>query len=359
MRSLRRFLAAAATFPGAPGLASSIEMATVLQNVIQRDLLPDPELANPIPGRPRGGRTTNSLKVGLHRAKSKARGLEKEIQDLKTRVSRSIATRWFVVAGLGDPATSTRSVESWCREVALGEADYKPISHASVSVTRDAFGTLLLRMNKSDVQRYLQTSKRRFVLLSHQHDEATMRLRSTLPPGAAAPAAPPAATPAAPPAAAPAARPAAAPAVSPYQRRTRSSKVQNAVVTLHGGSNLADSLLVLLELQALAKKDAVTIATALHFVAAQVQEAARAMDGHLRLLHVVIGDNVSTNQLAARLLWQWMQRDGHKLYRLISITCSTHASNLAVKTAICGVEKPTGAIGPDGDKLVAACVRFF
>ena len=281
------------------------------------------------------------------------------MQDLKTRVSRSIATRWFVVAGLGDPATSTRSVESWCREVGLGEADWKPISHASVSGTRDAFGTLLLRMNQSDVQRYLQTSKRRFVLLSHQHDEATMRLRSTLPPGAAAPAAPPAAAPAALPAAAPAARPAAAPAVSPYQRRTRSSKVQNAVVTLHGGSNLADSLPVLLELQALAKKDAATIATALHFVAAQVQEAARAMDGHLRLLHVVIGDGVSTNPLAARLLWQWMQRDGHKLYRLISSTCSTHAMNLAVRTAICGVEKPTGAIGPDGDKLVAACVRFF
>ena len=187
---------------------------------------------------------------------------KKEMQDLKTRVSRSIATRWFVVAGLGDPATRTRSVESWCRELSLGEADWKPISHASVSGARDAFGTLLLRMNQSDVQRYLQTSKRRFVLLSHQHDEATMRLRSTLPPGAAAPAAPPAATPAAPPAAAPAAlpaaapaaRPAAAPAVSPYQRRTRSSKVQNAVVTLHGGSNLADSLPVLLELQALAKK---------------------------------------------------------------------------------------------------------
>ena len=161
------------------------------------------------------------------------------MQDLKTRVSRSIATRWFVVAGLGDPATSTRSVESWCREVALGEADWTPISHASVSGARDAFGTLLLRMNQSDVQRYLQTSKRRFVLLSHQHDEATMRLRSA---------------PAALPAAAPAARPAAAPAVSPYQRRTRSSKVQNAVVTLHGGSNLADSLPVLLELQALAKK---------------------------------------------------------------------------------------------------------
>ena len=312
------------------------------------------------------GDEQKSLKVGLHRAKGKARDLEKEMQDLKTKVSRSIATRWFVVAGLGDPATSTRSVESWCREVALGEADWKPISHASVSGTRDAFGTLLLRTHKSDVQRYLQTSKRRFVLLSHQHDEATMRLRSTLPPGAAAPAAPPAATPAAPPAAAPAAlpaaapaaRPAAAPAVSPYQRRTRSSKVQNAVVTLHGGSNLADSLPVLLELQALAKKDAATIATSLHFVAAQVQEAARAMDGHLRLLHVVIGDGVSTNPLAARLLWQWMQRAGHKLYRLISITCSTHAVNLAVRTAICGVEKPTGAIGPDGDKLVAACVRF-
>ena len=342
-------------------------MATVLQNVIQRDLLPDPEVAHTT-GRPHGRRTRISLRVGLHRAKGKARDLEKEMQDLNTRVSRSIATRWFVVAGLGDPATSTRSVESWCREVALGEADWKPISHASVSGTRDAFGTLLLRMNKSDVQRYLQTSKRRFVLLSHQHDEATMRLRSApAAPPAAAPAAPPAATPAAPPAAAPAAlpaaapaaRPAAAPAVSPYQRRTRSSKVQNAVVTLHGGSNLADSLPVLLELQALAHKDAATIATSLHSVAAQVQEAARAMDGHLRLLHVVIGDGVHANPLAARLLWQWMQRDGRKLYRLISITCSTHAMNLAVRTAICGVEKPTGAIGPDGDKLAAACVRFF
>ena len=106
------------------------------------------------------GDEQKSLSVGLHRAKGKARDLEKEMQDLKTRVSRSIATRWFVVAGLGDPATSTRSVESWCRELSLGEADWKPISHASVSGAREAFGTLLLRMNQSDVQRYLHTSKR-------------------------------------------------------------------------------------------------------------------------------------------------------------------------------------------------------
>ena len=102
MRSLRRFLAAAATFPGAPGLASSIEMATVLQNVIQRDLLPDPELANPIPGRPRGGRTTYSLNIGLSRAKGKARDLEKEMQDLKPESPEASrrAGLWWLALGI-------------------------------------------------------------------------------------------------------------------------------------------------------------------------------------------------------------------------------------------------------------------
>jgi hypothetical protein len=73
----------------------------------------------------------------------------------------------------------------------------------------------------------------------------------------------------------------------------------------------------------------------------------------------VIGDGVYANPLAARILWAWMVRDGHKLYRLLSFTCSTHAANLVVKTAICGDQKPAGKDGTDGNKVVATSVRLF
>ena len=174
------------------------------------------------------------------------------------------------MAGLGDPTTSIRSVESWCREFAIAEEEKLPISHTSVSVMRDTFGHLLLEMSKQDETRYVQGAPHGFVVARHLHDEATMRSRSKLPSLAAAPAAPalaaaptaapaplaapaagpaapaPAAAPAAPaPAAGPAAGPAdpapaaaqaAAPAADPLPAPTRPgrySKIQNSVVTLH------------------------------------------------------------------------------------------------------------------------------
>ena len=263
-RSLHRFLFGAASFRGDPRLLNALETATKLQSVIQRDLLV--ECDRRYEGRHCRKVKNGTLRRRFARINLKVRELTLERDQLKARVSRNISTRWFVVAGLGNPGTSTRTVQSWCREVALGEAEAAPISHSSVAATRDAFGTLLLQMNKADVQRYVQTARHGFVVLVHQHDEATMRLRSTLPSGtagaavihavppAAAPAARPTATPAAAPAAPPAAAPAVPPAASPYQRRGKSSKVQNAVVTVHSSSNREDSLRALVELRALGKR---------------------------------------------------------------------------------------------------------
>ena len=123
----------------------------------------------------------------------------------------------MVMAGLGDPTTSTRSVESWCREFAIAEEEKMPISHTSVSAMRDTFGHILLEMSKQDATRYVQGAPHGFVVVRHLHDEATMRLRSKLPSPAGAPAAPAlAAAPAAVPAAfaAPAAGPACAAAAA-------------------------------------------------------------------------------------------------------------------------------------------------
>ena len=81
-------------------------------------------------------------------------------------------------AGLSDTRASLRSVEAWCRECAVD--DVNPLSHATVSQARDAFGQFLVMFNREDMTRYTDGIAHGFVIVRHLHDEATMRLRSRL-----------------------------------------------------------------------------------------------------------------------------------------------------------------------------------
>ena len=69
-------------------------------------------------------------------------------------------------------------MEAWCREFALDEVN--PLSHATVSKARDAFGQLLVMFNREDMTRYTDGIAHGFVIVRHLYDEATMRLRSQL-----------------------------------------------------------------------------------------------------------------------------------------------------------------------------------
>ena len=75
----------------------------------------------------------------------------------------------------------------------------------------------------------------------------------------------------------------------------------------------------------------------------------------MRLIHCLVGDGIYTNNAAARLLWSWAAAAPvAPHYRLLVFTCSTHAANLVVRTAICD-----DARNADSHLLVATCVRFF
>ena len=75
----------------------------------------------------------------------------------------------------------------------------------------------------------------------------------------------------------------------------------------------------------------------------------------VRRIHCLVGDGICTHAAAARLLWSWAAAAPvAPNYRLLVFTCSTHAANLVVRTAICD-----DARHADSHPLVATCVRFF
>ena len=75
----------------------------------------------------------------------------------------------------------------------------------------------------------------------------------------------------------------------------------------------------------------------------------------VRVIHCLVGDGIFTNVAAARLLWTWAAAAPvAPHYRILVFTCSTHAANLVVRTAICDAEQ-----NADDSPLVATCVRFF
>jgi hypothetical protein len=98
------------------------------------------------------------------------------------------------------------------------------------------------------------------------------------------------------------------------------------------------------ELQALARKDGPTIATALCQVADSVMTGALAgrvePQRRVRFINILTGDGINTNENAAkRLLWRYRNgwfRDNF-IYLLILWKCASHISNLVVSSAICGV----------------------
>ena len=143
-----------------------------------------------------------------YRCNDKYRSLSKTVKELESKFHYCLSHHWVVSVGLSDPIASTRSVASWCREFAIDVQQF-PISHASVASVRDAFGNILLKMNREDAKRYGETAKSGFLVVRHLHDEATMRLRSeaTSAPASAGP------------------------------RRGKYSKIQNAVVDLHRSSS--------------------------------------------------------------------------------------------------------------------------
>ena len=78
-----------------------------------------------------------------------------------------------------------------------------------------------------------------------------------------------------------------------------------------------------------------------------------------RITHCLVGDGVCTHAAATRLLWSWASAAPvAPRYRLLMFTCSTHAANVVVRSAVTEDEhKRNGDL--DSHPLVAMCVRCF
>ena len=333
--ALGKFVSCSPTWPRTVASGCAEARAQELLSILRKDL--EPELFVDRRGRRPHITTLAQWRRKCYNQNVKIKALRKQLSMFRS--SRRLGKHWLVNAGLSETRTSLRSVEAWCREFAIDEIS--PLSYATVSQARDTFAQLLVAFNREDMTRYTDGITHGFVLVRHLHDEASMRMRSQLP-------------------AAPAAEHGSAAAPAAEHRhvplRGRSSKIQNNVVTMHRNSR-DKQLPVLLELQPLARKDAGTLATALRGVIDTVATAmAKSTHGRVvRLIHCLVGDGIFTNAAAARLLWSWAAAAPvAPHYRLLVITCSTHAANLVARTAICDDER-----NADNSPLVATCVRFF
>ena len=114
--------------------------------------------------------------------------------------------------------------------------------------------------------------------------------------------------------------------------------VQQHAVSLHNTDGVVE---VLTELEPLADKTAATLATSLEGVIRQVCSAiAKGISDQDRscwLIHVLVGDGVASNALAARRLFAMTSAaplcDGAVQYFLVVLKCASHQANLAAKTA--------------------------
>ena len=327
LKALRRFTLHSTAWPPSEHLRRAQAGATALLSILTDDLA-GPALQISAAGRFGRADTIHQWRRKYYYIRRHLLDARKELDKLKG--GNRIGKHWLVVACLSDPRTSVRTVASWCHDFAIDDA--APISYGTVSTVRNAFGEILRGINRQDISKYAVGVTDGFIVVRHLHDEATMRLRSDLP---------------------------AAPAAAGLLARGRSSKIQNSVVTLR--RNVVDEALpVLLELQPLGSKDVGTMATALRSVIDTIVPAVMAswVGRSARISRCLVGDGIFTNVAAARLLWSWAQAAPvAPHYRLLTFTCSTHAANLAVRSAITNDEHQRN-VDVEDQPLVATCVRF-
>ena len=124
--------------------------------------------------------------------------------------------------------------------------------------------------------------------------------------------------------------------------------VQQHAVNLHNTDGVVE---VLTELEPLADKTAATLATSLEGVLRQVCSAiAKGISGHDRtcwLTHVLVGDGVASNALAARRVFAMTSAaplaEGAVKHLLAFLNCASHQANLVAKAATVGAAARLGA----------------
>ena len=167
-------------------------------------------------------------------------------------------------------------------------------------------------------------------------------------------------------------------------RRSRTSKVQMHVVTVTCGARGAGSSGskvmgqrswgVLVELEGLVDKTAATLATSFERLVNTLLEnmlprpqPSRRKDSEpeVWLVHAIIGDAISTNGAAAKILWAMAATGAFKKVRYFLLVgkCGTHQSALSAKDGVIGRAAAAAAEaageGKEFEDVVATVVRIF
>lgn len=134
------------------------------------------------------------------------------------------------------------------------------------------------------------------------------------------------------------------------------STVQNSSVAVHMDDQ---SLPYHTELQALGRKDAATIATALIELFCSLLETllgeSPQPDKPVRIPHLVTGDGINTNAAALAIVMSYFQRAWAKKswnsYRVLNWQRSSHRANLVAQFVVCS--------GQRNSALRAICSRIY
>jgi hypothetical protein len=258
-----------------------------------------------------------------------------------------VSQEWLLRVILAAPHASGRALAQSFRDIA--GVDYNTVSRFSIGRIKDAWVEMYKRMKLQAVAKVVDghivqakhdAAKFAALFLLHIQDEADLRLRS----GEACDG----------------------PRVP---RRSRASKVQQHVVSVHVGHRDWE---IPTEMEALGDKSAKTLATSFESLLRQVldgilptmggdSQPQSAHDPEIWVFHVLVGDGIPTNEAAAKILWSCVVERpcGQRVrYFLLLVKCATHQAALSAKHAIIG--QAAACTGGELHKvIVGVSVRLY
>jgi hypothetical protein len=339
--------------PDAQHYPSTKAALDALDAALQDEMPQAPSGKKRLLGAPRDVSVVISRKLRLMRARlAYARRKQSELRDQLDKVRNAkcgstIRPEWLVKVCLSRPLTSARGYAQAFADLCPNR-DASGCSRTTITSIKDAWVEVVKDMNSKEVSvaasvlaakghvpgssqvstchdRAEAEGPVRIVVMLHQQDEASMRLRSFKDAGGSS--------------------------------RSRSSKVQQHAVWLLVGSATVP---VVTEVEALADKRAVTLTTSLdgvlrQAVASVVEGIGPAPVTRWWYVHMLVGDGIVTNNAAAKLLLGLVRASPpgvqHVRYFLFVVVCATHKANLSTKYAVVG---PAAVLGMLNKADVAA-----
>ena len=273
------------------------------------------------------------LQYQVRKRRAEKANLNQELPD--KGVHNRLQHIWLIRAGLAEATVPSKTLQQLLCEFSLTER--KAISTWSIFRARDAFAELVKATNRHLIRRTFDSAGcPASVCITHVHDGCDLRFRSMSDVQMSD-------------------LDVELPADALRMSRSRMSKVQTSSVVVHIGSN---SIPFFTELQALKKKDADTIASALIGVLCELLTTILGDEAPavpLQVLHVVTGDGINTNAAALKRVYRFMAKTWSKkdwiLYRLLNWKCSSHKANLVAQHVVCD--------GQRDSLLRANCSRLY